>query len=144
MGLLILRILLIAATGASGYFLALQTFPFPESGLWGLGIGGILGLLVILGERGIRRVPLKVTIGGAVGLVLGLMLANILMNSFFSGILEGLGIYFPGYFLINSALGYLGFLLGVRKGREFELAPFPGSPRSRGKDVTATRCWIPA
>jgi uncharacterized protein YacL len=124
-GLLILRVLLFAATGASGYFLALQALPFPEAGLWGLGIGWALGLLVILAERGIRRVPLKITIGGAIGLVLGLMLANVLMNSFFSGILEGLGIYFPGYFLINSALGYLGFLLGVKKGKEFELARLP-------------------
>jgi uncharacterized protein YacL len=99
--------------------------PFPEAGLWGMGAGLVLGVLVILIERGIRRVPLKVTIGGAIGFVLGLMLANVLINSFFSGILEGLGIQFSGYFLINSALGYLGLLLGLKKGREFDPARLP-------------------
>ena len=98
MGLFILRILLLAATGASGYFLAQQLVPFPEAGLGGTGVGLALGLLVILTERGIRRIPLKVIIGGAIGFVLGLMLANVLINSFFSGIFEGLGIQFSGLF----------------------------------------------
>ena len=134
MGLLILRILLLAATGASGYLLAQQMVPSPEAGLWGTGAGLALGLLVILIERGIRRVPLKVTIGGAIGLVLGLMLANVLINSFFSGILEGLGIQFSGYFLINSALGYLGLLLGLKKGREFDPARLPWVSKRTGPE----------
>ena len=132
MGLLILRILLLAATGASGYFLAQQLAPFPEAGLWGMGAGLALGLLVILIERGIRRIPLKVTIGGAIGFILGLMLANVLINSFFSGILEGLGIQFSGYFLINSALGYLGLLLGLKKGKEFDPARLPWVSKRAG------------
>jgi uncharacterized protein YacL len=97
-----------------------------------MGVGLALGLLVILIERGIRRVPLKVTIGGAIGLVLGLMLANVLINSFFSGILEGLGIQFSGYFLINSALGYLGLLLGLKKGKEFDPARLPWVSKRAG------------
>jgi len=124
-GMFILRILLLAATGASGYFLAQQMIPSPETALWGMAVGLALGLLVIFLEQGIRRVPLKVTIGGAMGLVLGLMLANVLINSFFSGILEGLGIQFSGYFLINSALGYLGLILGLKKGKEFDPARLP-------------------
>ena len=125
MGLLILRILLLAATGASGYFLAQQMTSSPEAALWGMAVGLALGLLVIFLEQGIRRIPLKVTVGGAIGLVLGLMLANVLINSFFSGILEALGIQFSGYFLINSALGYLGLILGLKKGREFDPARLP-------------------
>lgn len=132
MGLLILRILLLAATGASGYFLAQQMVSFPEGALWGMAVGLALGLLVIFLEQGIRRVPLKVTIGGAIGLVLGLMLANVLINSFFSGILEGLGIQFSGYFLINSALGYLGLILGLKKGKEFDPARLPWVSKRMG------------
>ncbi len=132
MGLLILRILLLAATGASGYILAHQLVSSPEAGLWGMGAGLALGLLVILIERSIRRVPLKVTIGGAIGFVLGLMLANVLINSFFSGILEGMGIQFSGYFLINSALGYLGLLLGLKKGKEFDPARLPWVSKKTG------------
>jgi uncharacterized protein YacL len=131
-GLLILRILLLAATGASGYLLAQELAPFPGAGLAGMGTGLALGLLVILIERGIRRVPFKVTIGGAVGFILGLMLANVLINSFFSGILEGLGIQFSGYFLVNSVLGYLGLLLGLKKGKEFDASRLPWASKRAG------------
>jgi uncharacterized protein YacL len=125
MGLFILRILLLAATGTSGYLLLQQLNPFPEFGFWGAGIGLGVGVLAIILERSIRRVPLKVVVGGAVGLVLGLMLANLLTNSFLAGLFEGMGINFPVYFLINSALAYLGLLLGVKKGREFEPSRLP-------------------
>jgi uncharacterized protein YacL len=146
-GLLILRILLLAATGASGYLLAQQVVSSPEAGLGGMAVGLALGLLVILIERGIRRVPLKVTIGGAIGFILGLMLANVLINSFFSGILEGSAIQFSAYFLINSALGYLGLLLGLKKGREFDPARLPwvgkrAGPGSDGHKVLDTSVII--
>jgi uncharacterized protein YacL len=146
-GLLILRVLLLAATGASGYLLAEQLAPFPKAGLAGMGAGLALGLLVILIERGIRRVPFKVTIGGAIGFILGLMLANVLINSFFSGILEGLDIQFSGYFLVNSVLGYLGLLLGLKKGKEFDTSRLPwvfkrAGPGSDGHKVLDTSVII--
>jgi uncharacterized protein YacL len=125
MGLFILRILLLAATGTSGYLFLQQVSPFPESEFWGAGIGLGVGVLAIIFERSIRRVPLKVVIGGAIGLVLGLMLANLLTNSFLAGLFEGLGINFPVYVLINSSLAYLGLLLGLKKGREFEPSRLP-------------------
>ena len=147
MGLLVLRVLLLAATGASGYLLAEQLAPFPKAGLAGMGAGLALGLLVILIERGIRRVPFKVTIGGAIGFILGLMLANVLINSFFSGILEGLDIQFSGYFLVNSVLGYLGLLLGLKKGKEFDTSRLPwvfkrAGPGSDGHKVLDTSVII--
>ena len=43
MGLLILRIMLLAATGASGYFLAQQMISFPEAALWGMAAGSPRG-----------------------------------------------------------------------------------------------------
>jgi uncharacterized protein YacL len=131
-GLLILRVLLLAATGASGYLLTQQLASFPGAGLAGIGAGLALGLLVILIERSIRRVPFKVTIGGAIGFILGLMLANVLINSFFSGILEGLGIQFSSYFLVNSVLGYLGLLLGLKKGKEFDASRLPWASKRVG------------
>jgi hypothetical protein len=66
-GVFILRILLLVATGSSGYFLGPQIHPSPESGGWGLGIGLAIGVLVILFERSIKQIPLKVIIGGAIG-----------------------------------------------------------------------------
>lgn len=125
MGMFILRILLLAATGSSGYFLAQQAIASPESGSWGMGIGLVIGFLVIFFERSVKRVPLKVIIGGAVGLVLGLMLANLLISAFFTGLFESLEVNFSAYVLINSALAYLGLILGIKKGKEFEFPKLP-------------------
>ncbi len=125
MGLFIIRILLLAITGLSGYFLLHQTNPFPESELWGIGIGLVVGVLVIIFETKIRQVPLKVIIGGAIGLVIGLFLANLLVNSFITALFEGLGINLSAFVLINSALGYLGLILGMKKGKEFEPSRIP-------------------
>jgi uncharacterized protein YacL len=131
-GVFILRILLLAGTGSSGYFLGQQALSSPDSGLWGTGIGLVIGILVILFERGVKRIPLKVVIGGAIGLVLGLMLANLLIGAFFTALLERLEVDFSGYVLINSAFGYLGLILGIKKGREFELARLPWFSKSLG------------
>ena len=120
MGMFILRILLLMATGSSGFFLGQQVSQLPESSLWGMGIGLFIGILVILFERGIKQMPLKVVVGGAIGLVLGLMLANFLISAFFTGLFERLEVNFSAYVLINSALGYLGLILGIKKGKEFE------------------------
>ena len=147
MGVFILRILLLAATGSSGYFLGQQALPSPDSGLWGMGIGLVIGILVILFERAVKRVPLKVVIGGAIGLVLGLMLANLLISAFFTALLERLEVDFSGYVLINSAFGYLGLILGIKKGKEFELARLPWfskglSPGTNGHKVLDTSVII--
>jgi uncharacterized protein YacL len=124
-GVFIFRILLLAATGSSGYFLGQQATPSPESGWWGMGIGLVVGILVILFERSIKRVPLKVVIGGAIGLVLGLMLANLLISAFFAALFERLEVNFSPYVLMNSAFGYLGLILGMKKGKEFEPSKLP-------------------
>jgi uncharacterized protein YacL len=90
-----------------------------------MGIGLVIGILVILFERNIKRSPLKVVIGGAIGLVLGLLLANLLISAFFTALLEKVEVNFSVFLLINSALGYLGLILGVKKGKEFEITRLP-------------------
>jgi len=64
MGILILRILLLAATGSSGYFLEDSSLR-SGFGILGAGIGLAIGLLFILFERSLKRMPLKEVIGGA-------------------------------------------------------------------------------
>ena len=125
MGILILRILLLFATGSSGYFLGEQAAWLTASGLWGMGIGLSIGIIVILSGHRLRQMPLKIVVGGAVGLVLGLVLANFLITAFFSGLFERLEVNFSDYVLINSALGYLGLILGTKKGKEFEPKKLP-------------------
>ena len=147
MGMFILRILLLAATGSSGYFLGQKTTQIPDADLWGMGTGLIIGAFVIFFERSIKRLPLKVVVGGAIGLVLGLMLANLLVSAFFTGLFESLEVNFSAYVMINSALGYLGLILGIKKGKEFQIANLPWfskgvSQESNGHKVLDTSVII--
>ena len=130
MGILILRILLLAVTGSSGYFLGKQIAFAPDSEFWGAGIGLIIGLLFIVFERRLKSLPLKEVVGGALGLVLGLMLGNVLIRAFFVELLENLGIHIPAYIVINSALGYFGLVLGLKKGKEFDPGKIPWLPKA--------------
>ncbi len=147
MGIFILRILLLAATAGSGYFLARQIGSGPDLEYGGIAIGLLVGLLVIFFERLLKRIPLKEVIGGAIGLVFGLMLANVLIRAFFVELLESLGIHIPAYILINSALGYFGLILGLKKGKEFEPGKIPwlsrgSNPGTNGHKVLDTSVII--
>ncbi len=136
MVMMMLRILFLATACSSGYFLAQEVTQSPEYSWWGFGIGLLIGGLVIFSERAIKRVPMKVVIGGALGLTLGLVLANLFIRAFFTGLFERLEVHFSAYILINSAFGYLGLIVGVKKGKEFELASLPWFSRglSEGRD----------
>jgi uncharacterized protein YacL len=125
MGIFILRVLLLVATCSSGYFLGRQITFAPDGEYGGVGIGLIMGVLIILFERRLKQIPLKEVVGGAIGLVLGLMLANVLFRAFFAEVFESPGIHIPAFVVINSALGYFGLILGVKKGKDFEPAKLP-------------------
>ncbi len=129
MGMFILRVLLLAGTGGSGYFLFQETAPSPYSGWYGMGAGLIIGIILLLLEGRIKRVPLRVILGGAIGLVLGLMLANVVAGAFLTGFFDNLDGSFPAYLLLNTLLGYLGAVLGVKKGREFKASSLPWAQR---------------
>ncbi len=147
MGMFILRLLLLVATGSSGYFLLQETIPLPYSGWFGMGIGLVIGILFLFLERLMKRVPLKVVVGGAIGLVLGLMLANVVTGAFLTGLFDSLDGSFPAYVLINSLLGYLGLILGIKKGKEFKASSLPwfhkgASQESNGHKVLDTSVII--
>jgi len=130
-GMLILRILLLAAMGASGYFLAQQMISSPRMPLGNgrgtgprtaghlSGTGHPAGSSQSYHRRGDRFSP-------------GIDAGQRSHQLFLSGILEGLGIQFSGYFLINSALGYLGLILGLKKGKEFDPARLPWLAKTDG------------
>jgi uncharacterized protein YacL len=132
--MLLFRALLLAATGSSGYFLLQEAIPSPQGGAWGLVAGLLFGIFLILLEPIVKRVPLKVTLGGAIGLVAGLVLANFLVTAFFSGFLEKVNGSFSAYVLVNSFCGYLGLILGLKKGREFTLASLPWLSRTAAQE----------
>jgi uncharacterized protein YacL len=146
-GMFILRVLLLAGTAGSAYFLLQETSPSPYSGLYGLGAGLVIGIIVLLLEGTIKRVPLKVILGGAIGLVLGLMLANLLAGAFLTGLFDTWDGSFPAYLLLNTLFGYVGLVLGTKKGREFKAASLPwanrgASPETNGHKVLDTSVII--
>ncbi len=76
-------------------------------------VGSSVAGLAILIERLVRRVPLKLIIGGTVGLFVGLVLARLL-----SFVFEGLNSGIVGtllYVMLSVFFGYLGLVLGQKK-----------------------------
>lgn len=143
----ILRVLLLVGTGTSGYFLFQEAAASPYSGWYGVGAGLIIGIIVFLLEGWIKRVPLKVVVGGAIGLVLGLMLANVVAGAFLTGLFDSLDASFPAFLFINCLLGYAGLILGVKKGGEFKASSLPwvhrgASSESNGHKVLDTSVII--
>lgn len=136
MGSWIIRIFLFGICGVSGYYLAREYFPSPQSSFFGLFFGIILAFLAILTERSIKRIPLKSLIGGFVGLILGLFAANLSSNVFLSNPLENQRLL-PIYGLIYGFCGYIGLKVGYRKGEEFNLSSFKIFSKNSKRDGSA-------
>jgi uncharacterized protein YacL len=91
-------------------------------------IGLVVALLVIMVEKDIRKLSLRVIAGGVVGIVIGLVIALLL----------GFGLnlvvriqenqqFVPWiYLLLTGILGYLGLVLGSKKADEFSLRAAEG------------------
>jgi uncharacterized protein YacL len=122
---LIVRIILILACSISGYAILYYTSE-SNSHLIFKSIGGfIIGLLTALSvigiEKEIRKLSLKVIIGGVAGMIIGLLIALIFgfgLN-FVSKIRENQQVIPWIYLLITGIFGYLGLILGSKKVEEF-------------------------
>lgn len=121
----LLRVLFVALCGAAGLLpLALQRGGGAE---WIVGVlGGLLfGLLVVILERRLRRIPGKAIFHAVVGLVVGLLVGRVVYAAL-ANLLLG---FSPSAGTIGETLcliggGYLGGLVAVDKGREFNFAGF--------------------
>ncbi len=122
---MIVRIILILACSISGYAILYYTSEF-NSHLIFKSIGGfIIGLLIALSviriEKEIRKLSLKVIVGGVAGMIVGLLIALIFgfgLN-FVSKIRENQQVIPWIYLLITGIFGYLGLFLGSKKVEEF-------------------------
>jgi len=118
---LVIRLLLIVACSASGYFIALKYYTFPIS-LVGLVSGLLLSIFVIQTEQVIRKLSLRVIFGGVIGTVIGLLIAFLFTwgLKFMPG-LEEHEIIPWGYIyvIVTFILGYLGLVLGSKKSEDF-------------------------
>ena len=122
---MIIRIILILACSISGYFIAFYSasespYLYYES-IAGFIIGLCVALLVIKVEKDIRKLSLKIILGGVSGMVVGLLIALILGYglNMVSNIGENQQVVPWIYLLLTGILGYLGLTLGSKKVEEF-------------------------
>jgi uncharacterized protein YacL len=127
------RALLIACTGAVSYALG----PFGLHGLAAASVGLVVGLAVLLAELRLRQAALSDLLGGALGGVVGVF-AALLVTLVISRTdeLEATKSFLE--FAALFAFGYLGLVLGSRRGGELHvdgLEGFFGKKFARGRSV---------
>jgi len=121
-GWLVLKMGLLVICGAGGYFIAdqigsLQRFTWAP---WAGAMTGILlAMLAMSVERLITHLPLKVLVGGTIGLVLGLSVVK-LIGYGFTGI-HNTNISVAIYIVLACIFGYIGIVLGSSKIEELRL-----------------------
>ena len=132
---LLIRLLLIIACAASGYFIVQSYHGFPLS-LIGVVAGFLMALFVIQMEQAIRKLSLRVIFGGVAGTVVGLLMAFLFAYGlrFIPAIEKQEVIPFVYiYVLLTFILGYLGLVLGSKKAEEFEFPSSSSSPKAGAK-----------
>ncbi|HUI50482.1 MAG TPA: TRAM domain-containing protein [Terriglobales bacterium] len=116
----VLRLALVGASIAACYAL----HPFGLGALPAAGVGFFVAMIVLLAELRLRRAEISGLMGGAVGLVLGL-LASLLITLVIARTSgpEPTKSFFE--FISLLSLGFLGFVLGMHRGREFGAIALP-------------------
>lgn len=109
--------LLILACSVSGFAIARHSYD--QWWQWGIGLffGLLISLLVIALEWRLRKVSLRVILGGLAGAFAGLLIAFLPLYglSFVSSIMENRQVVPWIYALLTGIMGYLGLVLGARK-----------------------------
>lgn len=116
---LILRLLLFAVCGVGGYFIAGQIVSLAALrwAPWAGAVVGVLSAMVAISIiKVIRRIPIKVLIGGTIGLVAGLFIAK-MVGFGFSG-LENKTVGITIFIVLTCIFGYIGMVLGSIKVEE--------------------------
>lgn len=125
-----MRSLLVLFASASGYFITFQI-----AGSKFAYIGFISGLLIaalaLIFEERVKRAPLRIVAGGAVGLITGLIVANLLTYPLMINN-DNRYLELSAYLLANCVIGYLGLSIGMKKGDEFD-GDFLKGPSSQAK-----------
>lgn len=117
---LLMRLLLILFASASGYFIILQIVG-PKLAYAGILSGLLIAVMAILFEARVRKAPLRIVAGGAIGLIAGLIVANLLTYPLTSlSILNDRYLELAAYLFTNSVIGYIGLSIGMKKGDELE------------------------
>jgi uncharacterized protein YacL len=117
----VVRVFLIACTGAVSY----TSGPFGLRGFAAAGVGLLIALVVLLAELRLRQAALSGLLGGAFGAVLGVF-AALLVTLVISRTNEPEPTKSFLEFAALFAFGYLGLVLGSRRGSEVKVDALDG------------------
>lgn len=122
-----IRTIVLIAFIAAGFFIARET----ATPALGAAAGGAVGILAILLELVLGRLPGRSLVSGVVGLALGVLAARLLFVPL-SGLLPE-----PGAtpYVLGALLGYGGMLIGLRKGISFGLSELINQIRGQESDL---------
>ena len=118
-----MRALLIVFASASGFVILYQVAGKVNIAMMGLSSGLLISVLAILFEERVKETPLRIVIGGALGLITGLIVAN-LMAFPLAKFLNNTTLESAAYFLSNTVVGYLGLTIGMKKGDDIKGSKF--------------------
>jgi uncharacterized protein YacL len=117
----VVRVFLMGCTGGASYTLG----PFGLRGWQAAGVGFLTGLVVLMAELRLRRATLGGLLGGAFGAVLGVF-AALLVTLVISRTDEREPTKSFLEFAVLFAFGYLGLVLGLRRGGELRVDALDG------------------
>lgn len=115
-----MRLLLIIFGSVSGYLIAEQISGNNLSSIVGLISGSVISILAIIFEGRVKRTPLRIVLGGAIGLITGLIVSNLISYTIVTQFIENNIIKILIYTLTNCLIGYIGLNIGMKKGDEFD------------------------
>jgi uncharacterized protein YacL len=112
---MILRVVILLIFAFSGYIIGLKH----DFGIYGVLLGGFLGLIAIATEILFKNVRIGAILGGILGISFGLLFAQLLILPLKQILGEDLKTVSFG---LMAVFGYGGFLLGLSKGREISIS----------------------
>ncbi len=116
---IIMRSLLIMFASLSGYLIVSQ-ISGSHLAFIGLISGLLIALIAIVFEERVKKVPLRILMGGSAGLITGLIVANLITYPLVLNFLNNRNLEAVAYLLANSVIGYVGLSIGMKKGDEFQ------------------------
>ncbi|MBI5971434.1 MAG: TRAM domain-containing protein [Deltaproteobacteria bacterium] len=116
-----MRILLVIFASVSGYVIFLS---IAGKGLAYVGLicGILIAAIALVFEERVKRTPLRIVAGGAMGLITGLIAGNLLAYPLALNFTGNHYLELTAYLLINLVIGYLGLSVGMKKGDELDTA----------------------
>ena len=111
---MILRTAILLMFVVTGYFIDAKS----NNGMYGIILGGSLGLVALAAEIFLKKVRIGAIIGGILGISLGLLSADLLLLPLKPLLGQDIA---SVSFVLMSLFGYGGLLLGVSKGKDISI-----------------------